>query len=224
MRVKQLSRSAKKVPKILVRRDALTRAEAQKLRDGIVEDFKAAEGRLVEAAIKLDKFVRGEGWVPLGYDTMTDWREKEMNFTQFYTLRHVLRLLEAGVSTDKIQRMSLTNIDTMVRQLPEARWKESAWQKAAADMPVTDFKAKAVAAAEEAGTVQEEIQRRGFPGPKSLVEKWDLALKVAETVDGARRIDERVDAIVSAYLNGQGGRPGKSRLQQYEELVSGKTE
>lgn len=217
-----MAKEEKKVTKVKlakpVEEPLLSKADATKLRDGMLEDFKAAGSRLVAAAVKLDKIVRGQGWKALGYDTMTDWRKAEVNFSEFYTLRNTSRLLEQGIPAARVEKMKLTNIDTLVRQLPPSEWAKETWLKAAAEMPIKQFEAKAIGEATERGTVQEEIERRGFAGPKSLIAQWDLALKVAETVDGARRLEDRVEAIVAAYLNANSQQPGKSKLQRYHEV------
>jgi len=197
----------------------LSKSEATKLRDGMLDDFKAAGSRLIAAAIKLDQIVRGQGWKALGYETMTEWREAEIKHSEFYTLRNTTRLLEQGVPPTRVEKMKLTNIDTLVRQLPSSEWAKETWLKAAAELPIKQFEAKAMGEAVERGTAQEEIERRGFAGPTSLIKQWDLALKVAETVDGAKRLEDRVEAIIATYLNSDSQQKGKSKLQRYQEVT-----
>jgi hypothetical protein len=198
--------------------DIMPVAQARQLRDGIIQDFKSAEGSLVAAAIKLDAFTRGVGWKALGYETMTEWRETEIKSTEFFRLRNVNRLLEAGVPVASVEKMKLTNIDVLVRQLPEKEWKKADWQKAAAELPVADFEKRATAEAEDFGTIQEQIERRGFAGPTSLIEQWDLALKVAEAVEGAQKLEARIETIVACYLNSDSQTEGRTKLQRYHEL------
>jgi hypothetical protein len=194
-------------------------AEAKRLRDGIIQDFKTAGASLVSAAIKLDAIVRGQGWKALGYATMTEWRTAELNFSEFFRLRNTMKLLEVGVPPAQVEKMKLTNIDTLVRQLPERDWKDTKWIAAAAEMPVSEFESRAKAEAIDVGTIQEEIERRGFAGPKSLIEQWDMALRVAEAVDGAAGLEARVEAIVACYLNSDSQAPGKTKLQRYHEIA-----
>lgn len=197
---------------------ALTKAEAQKLESGMREDFQAAEDRLVAAAIKLDKFVRGEGWKALGFAYLGEWRDARMNYTEFYQLRRVQKLLEAGVPEEKVEQMKLTNIEVMATQLTPAQWNKPEWQKAAIDLPVKDFEEKARTAAHEQGTEVEQVFRRGFVASQSAVEQWDESLRVAEAVDGATRMDNKLDAVCGTYLNSASKQPGKTRRQRYEEL------
>lgn len=195
---------------------ALSKSEAAKLRDGILEDIRSVEGRMIAAAIKLDKFVRGQGWTPLGYDSLSAWRDAEIETREFYNLRNVGRLLEAGIEPEAVEKMRLTNINTMVRSLPEKAWVQPEWKAAATELPVGAFEEKARKEAQKAGTEWEYSVRRGFALPKSLADKWDMALRVAEAVDGAARMDERIEAIVSCYLDSPSEMPGKSKQQAFE--------
>src|SRR5579885_1750422 len=196
-------------------------AEAKRLRDAIIADLRSAEGSLVSAAIRLAKFTKRQGWKALGYETMTEWREAEVRFAEFFRLRNVSKLLEQGVPAESVEKMKFSNIDMLARQLPPSEWKKPEWQKAAAEIPVAEFERRAKARAEDVGTVQEEIERRGFAGPRSLVEQYDLALKVAEAVDGAVRMEERIEIIVATYLNSD-SRGGKTRLQLYQDIAVNK--
>ena len=195
----------------------LDKAGAVALRDALLEDLHAAEHSLVAAALKLGKFRAGKGWLALGYETMTAWREREMNFSEFYKLAHVAWLLDAGVPAEAVEKMKLSNVDAMVRQLPEKLWLDPEWQLAAQELPVADFAARAEAEGEKIGTAIEAMQSRGFRAPLSLCERWDTALKVAEAVDGAVRMEQRVEAIVACYLDSDSAQPGKSRLQRFHE-------
>jgi hypothetical protein len=204
--------------KSLIARTKLTKPQAKNLRDEMIEDLRAAGDRLVRAAVKLDAFVKGKGWIPLGYKTMTEWREQEISSSEFYNLRYVNKLLVAGVPPEMVSNMKLTNIDVMVRELPQSAWLREEWQRKAIDMPVADFCAHVRAEAKEVGTVVEEMHRRGFIGPASLIKNWDLAMRVAESIDGANSMESRIDAIIANYLNSESGVAGKSKLQRYEEI------
>jgi hypothetical protein len=193
----------------------LSREAALSLQEEIRDSFRLAENLLVEAAIKLKQFLDGRGWAALGYATMTAWREAEFNFTQFYNARSVILLLEAGVSEKTVRHMPVGNVGSITHLLPEKYWKDPAWQQRAIDMGTRDFANLARAEATQAGTAPEEVFRRGFWGPQSLIEKWDLCFRVAEAVDGAKGQEQVVEALVSNYLDGASARPGKSRLQYY---------
>ena len=220
---KQLARVEEKI---------LSESEAQKLEDGIVADFGAAENALVQAAIKLERFIRGRGWQALGFETLGEWKKDRVKHCQFYQLRRVQAVFEKylsdGIPESEavriIGQMKLTNIETMATQLPPSEWTKSEWQKAAIEMPVADFERKAVAASEEAGMHVEEVFRRGFMLPRTLAEMWDQSLRVAEIVDGCEHIDAKVEAICGAYLHGAGKQPGTTRLQRYYQLRPGDTE
>lgn len=194
----------------------MSKPEAQKTQAGIIEDLKSADKSLVAAALKLGKFVTGKGWVALGYQNMTDWREKEIPFSDFYNLRNVQRLLAAGVPAERIERMPLTNINTMARQLPESELKKESWIQAAAELPVDSFAKQVKKRSEEIGMHVEDEVRRGFVVSKSLGDNWDKALKVAEAIEGATTIERRVEALVANYLTSPSPEAGKNKLQYYE--------
>jgi len=198
----------------------LSRAEAEKLQAKIVDDFRNWESSAILAAVDLDQFVRGKGWIALGYERMTDWREKEIPEADFYYLRNVLKLLSEGVPTEKIERMRITNVNTMARALPPAEWKKPVWQEAAATLPTKEFTVKAHKVSDDLGQHVEILERRGFQVAKSIAENWDLALRIAEALDGAESMERRIEAIVSNYLNSPSEAPGKNKLQAYEAMNS----
>jgi hypothetical protein len=192
----------------------LPKVAARKISDELGKLFHAAEKSLVQAAILLDKFIRGQGWKALGYKTMTLWREKEIPFSDFYNYRNAMKLLEAGVPAEQVEKIPLTNMNVITRQLPESKWSDPKLLKAA-EGPVKEFERQI--SEKESETKAEEILRRGFAGPKSLIEKWDLAMKVAEFIDHAEGQEAKIEAVVTEYLNGAYEEEGKSRLQAYEE-------
>lgn len=83
------------------------------------------------------------------------------------------------------------------------------------------FEAKVEAALEEKHLKVEGAVTRGFRIPKSLAERWDFALKVAETVDGCERMEERVEVLTATYLGSPSGKKGKTREQRFYELEKG---
>lgn len=219
-KMKKSAKQAKKAEIVKAAQVTMSRPEAQKIQAGIIEDLRSADQSLVSAALKLGRLVEGQGWRALGYKNMTDWREKEVPFSDFYNLRNVQRLLSAGVSAERIERMRLTNINTMVRQLPESKWKEESWQTAAEKLPVEKFAAQARETSEKIGMHVEELARRGFSLSASLAEKFDKALKVAEAIEGATTMEMRVEAIVANYLTSPSPMPWMNKLQYYEEKVA----
>lgn len=198
--------------------ELLCQKEAQQLQDKIVSGIHEFESSAIRLAIDLDKFIRGRGWVALGYGRMTDWREKEIPEAEFYYLRNVRRLLADGVPAEKIKAMKITNINTMARALPPEQWKNPEWQEAAAKMPTDKFFKKAHRSSDEIGWHVEVLERRGFQVSKSIAENWDVALRIAEAIDGANSMEHRVEAIVSNYLNSPSEIAFKNKLQAYEAL------
>lgn len=196
----------------------MTLREAEKTQAEIISDLKSADKSLVAAALKLDKFVRGKGWIVLGYRNMNDWREKEIPFSDFYNLRNVQYLLSEGVPAETIEKMPLTNINVMARQLPPSKWKDESWQKAAIELPIAKFSEQAHAAGEKIGMHVEDEVRRGFVVSKSLGDNWDKALKVADAIEGANTIERRIEALVANYLTSPSPEPGKNKLQYFESL------
>lgn len=215
----KLARTKAPAAEIVKRDKVLSKAEATKLQDGMTADLKAAEGRMVAAAIKLQQFRDGKGWQARGYTSETKWRIAEWNFTDFWNLRNVSRLLDAGVPAAAVEKMSITNQQAMTRYLPERCWTDKAWQQDAIEMPIADFESKAMGKANDAGLHPEALIRRGFAIPASLAEQWDLCLRVCETVDAAGPIDRRIDAIVSAYLNAPSAEPELSKLQLFYRIT-----
>jgi len=132
----------------------------------------------------------------------------------------VLKLLSEGVPTEKIERMRITNVNTMARALPPAEWKKPVWQEAAATLPTKEFTVKAHKVSDDLGQHVEILERRGFRVAKSIAENWDLALRIAEALDGAESMERRIEAIVSNYLNSPSEAPGKNKLQAYEAMNS----
>lgn len=198
----------------------LTKAQALKLEEGFLKDLTSAEQSLISAAIKLDSFVKGRGWTPLGFPTMTEWRIKKVPAAEFYNLRSVNKLIEAGVSPETVKQMRLTNMTEMTRKLPQSAWLDEAWQQDAIKLPVDTFEKKANQFAEESGQHIEEVQRRGFIGSLSLVETWDTAMKVAEIIDSAKSMESRVEAVLAEYLNSNSAVEGKSKLARYTEIMN----
>lgn len=200
----------------------LSVAEAKALEEGMKADLLASERSIIAFAKKLDKFVRGEGWKVLAdkegkpYKGLTEWREAEMPFSEYYNARAVMKLLRAGVSADQVDKMQLTNINTMVRQLPPSQWKEEKIL-AAAEGPIASFGRQATKLSNEIGMNVEEQLSRSISGPKSLIDNWDLSLRIAGTIDGCKDFESKIEAIVSTYLNSNSEIPGKTRLQLYQE-------
>lgn len=199
-------------------RSQLSRKQAQELQEKIIASFQSWESAAIRMAIDLDKFVRGKGWVALGYQNMTDWREKEIPEADFYYLRNVQKLLAEGVPPEKVEAMRITNVNTMARALPAAEWKKTEWQEAAAKMPIREFTVKAHKVSDDLGQHVEALERRGFQAPKSITDNWDLALRIAEALDRADTMERRIEAIVSNYLNSPSEMAGKNKLQAYEAL------
>jgi hypothetical protein len=218
------NKAAKKAEIVKPAPQMMSKSDAQKTQAEIISDLKSADHCLVSAALKLDKFVRGKGWVALGYKNMNDWREKEIDFADFYNLRNVQYLLAEGVPAEAIEKMPLTNINTMARQLPPSKWVEKSWQKAAIELPVARFTEQAQAAGEKIGMHVEVEVRRGFSVSKSIADNWDLALKVAELIEGANTMDARIDALAANYLTSPSPEAGKNKLQYYEETIHPKEE
>lgn len=199
----------------------LSKADAQKLQDSMIAHFEAADQNLIAAALDLAQFKGGEGWLALGYDSMTLWREEEMRFSEFYNLTNVMKLLDAGVAPERIEKLKLTNINKLVRKLPESKWTDEKTLELA-EGPIGVFKAKVDEQSEKIGMHVEALERRGFQVSKSVADSWDLALKVAEMVDGCGPMEKRVEAIVANYLNAESETPGRSRLQLYEDSTTPK--
>lgn len=208
----------------------LSKEEAGKLRDGILDDLAQSASRQIEAALKFRRFVVGRGWEALGYESLTAWREAEVRFGEFYKLRRIAELIAAGVAEKDIRAIvaarRATNLDGLYqlyrvqpKLLTEGKWVEEARQ-----LPIADFEAK----------VEKELVRRGAEPeatvpvslgqlPTGVAEKLRLALKVAEEVDGAKNKAEAVEAIAANYLNAASDEPGKSKLQRYYELEAAET-
>lgn len=195
----------------------LSAPEAQALEDGMKADLLSAEKSVIEFAKKLDVFVRGEGWKARGYKGLTEWREKEMPFSEFYNARNVMKLLAAGVPAERIEKIPLTNINTMARQLPPSQWKDETILYDAERSPVVEFENRAKARSNQLGMNVEDAVRRGFEVPKSLADNWDLSLRIAKMVDGCKEFEACIEAIVSTYLNSNSEIPDKTRLQVYQE-------
>lgn len=205
--------------KIEVSKGLLSKEEASVLRDGILDDFGDAGRSIISAAIKLRQFRMGKGWLALGYPTETEWREAEIPWQEFQNARAAIKMLDVGVEPEILERMKISNVHSMVKHLPEKKWLDPNIQAAAISETVANFDVQVRAKAETLGTLAEDWHARGWHGPASVVENWDLALKVAELVDGAKALDKRVDAIIATYLNSQSARPGLSRLQLYFEIA-----
>lgn len=202
----------------------LSHKEAEALQGQIKEGFKLWERNVISTAAAVDKFRRGRGWIALGYQNMTEWREKEIGYADFYYLRNVQKLLEEGVPAEAVEKMRVTNINTMARTLPPKEWKKPEWQEAAAKMATDKFSEKAHGASDEMGQHVELQVARGFHVAKSVADNWDLALKVAEMIDGAESMERRIEAIVSNYLNSPSESAGKNKLQAYEAMDSEEAE
>lgn len=200
----------------------LSEPEAAKLQDTIIKHFKSADQNLVAAAIGLKEFKEGKGWEALGYTTMSEWREKEMQFGKFYSLTNVMKLLDAGVSQERIEKMPLTNVDTLTRKLPPSKWTDDTVLKSA-EGPIKEFEAKVTKQSEEIGMHVEDLEKRGFKVSKSIAESFDLALNVAEHVDGCKHIEKKIEAIVSNYLNAESETEGMSKQQVYLESLKRKS-
>jgi hypothetical protein len=196
----------------------LARPQAEALQKGIIQDLKAAESSVVAAAIKLEDFKRGRGWVALGFPGMTEWRKASIPESQFYNARSAMKLLDAGVPTEDVEKMPLTNINTMARSLPESDWKKPEVLRAAQG-PIASFEQFATKRSDDVGMNVEELVGRGFRLPLGIAKNLDLALAVAETVDQLRGVDRRVEVILATYLNSASETPGRSRLQMYYDLV-----
>lgn len=198
----------------------LCKADAVKLNSEIKSGFKSYMRERAKTAEKLNEFIVGKGWLALGYQNMTDWREKEIGEGEFYYLRNMLKLLSEGVPPSVAERIPITNINTMARTLTPKEWKDEKWQKAAAEMKTDEFQEKAQKSSDEEGRHVEILDHRGFSASRSIIKNWDLALRIAETLDGADTMERRVEAIVSNYLNSPSEKEGKNKLQAYEELIA----
>jgi hypothetical protein len=196
----------------------LSETEAAKLQKTIIAHFNSADQNLIAAAVGLKEFKEGKGWEALGYSTMSEWREKEMQFGKFYSLTNVMKLLDAGVSQERIEKMPLTNVDTLTRKLPESKWTDDSILTLA-EGPIKEFDKVASKKSEEIGMHVEDLERRGFKVSKSVADNWDLALRIAETVDGCTVFEKRIEAIVSNYINAESEIEGKSKLQVYEDSL-----
>lgn len=204
---------------VMIIKGDLSRKSAEALQSAIFADFDSADKNLIAGARKLHAFILGNGWRALGYESMTAWRIQEVDARKFYGLKNVMKLLEAGVPPERVERMKLTNIDTLVRSLPPKDWKDEKILTLA-EGPVQIFSEVAEKKSAEEGMHVESLERRGFSLPKSLIDNWDLALKVAELVDGCQSLDRRVEAIIGIYLNSQSREEGLSRLQLYQSIAS----
>jgi hypothetical protein len=199
----------------------LTRPEASALSEAMKMDLASAEGNIIAFAIKLKRFIAGKGWLSLGYAGLTEYREAELSFSEFYNARAAVKLLDAGVSPDDVRRMKLSNMQTLVRQLPEAEWKDAKVIDLAQG-PIATFTQFAEKKSQEMGLAIERREPRWFRVPKSVAENWDLALNVAQYVDGCETFEQRIEAIVASYLNSESEIPGKSRLELYRQATEKK--
>lgn len=198
-----------------------TKDEALRLQEGIKQLLRVTGASLVEAAIQLDAFKKRRGWEALGYQSMTAWRTVELQASEFYTLRDVTKLLDAGVPSEIVNKMPVTNIQVLTRKLPPSAWKNKQWQQKAIDLPVATFERAATEASADIGMHVEEMQRRGFVLPVSLAEVWDDTLRAIEVLEGVRKMEQKIEMLLSEYLNGPSAMPGRSRLQRYQEIKAG---
>ncbi len=201
--------------------DKLTKSEASKLQDGIKRALRTAGQGFVEAAVQLDTFKKGRGWLALGYDTMTEWRTKEIQSTEFYNLRDVSKLLEVGVSAEVVGQMPISNIQTLVHRLPRSIWLQESWQRNAIEMSVATFEKAATTSSEERGMHVEEMERRGFVLPISLAKQWDETMRIIETLEDIRMMEQKVELLITEYLNGLSKIAGVSRVQRYGQIKRG---
>ena len=194
----------------------LTKTQALELEKGIVGDFQSAEKSVVAASLKYEKFVNGKGWVALGFPGQTEWREARIPFAEFYNARAAMKLLKAGVPPEQVEKMKLTNINTMTRSLPQSSWLDPKIQTLA-EGPIAEFAAVAGKESESIGMHVEREDVRGFKGSASLIKNWDLCISIAKLVDGCNTQEKQIEALVACYLNGNSGTPGMSRIQLYQE-------
>jgi hypothetical protein len=199
----------------------LTKPQASALSEGMKADLSTAEDRIIAFAVKLKQFIGGKGWLALGYDGLTEYREAELSFSEFYNARAAIKLLDAGVSPDDVRKMKLSNMQTLVRQLPEAEWNDSKTIDLAQG-PIAKFTEFAEKKSQEMGLAIERREPRGFNVPKSVADNWDLALRVAQFVDGCESLEQRIEAIVANYLNSESEVAGKSRLELYRQATEKK--
>jgi len=214
---KPAKKAAKKVTAIVkAEPSVLTKTQATELQNGIIADFQSAERSIVAAAVKYEKFVNGKGWVALGFKGLTEWREAKVPFSEFQNARNASKLLRAGVPAEQVDKMKLTNINTMARSLPQSSWLDPKIQTLA-EGPIAEFAAVAGKESEAIGMHAEKDDVRGFKASASIIRNWDLALSIAKLVDGCKTGEQQVEALVANYLNGNSGEPGLSRLQLYQQ-------
>jgi len=195
----------------------LSKSQAKELEKGIVADITAAEGSVVAAAEKIEAFIRGKGWKVLGFTGMNEWRDERMNFSLFYNARNAAKLLAAGVPAATVERMKLTNINTLTRKLPESKWNDEKVLELAAG-PVKEFDAKVSKQSNEIGMNVEDLVSRGFRVSVSLAESWDKAIRIARLVDGCKDIESCVEALVPrAEIEGE---MGESFMGVHARLLS----
>jgi len=194
----------------------LSRAEAAELDAGIDKDMQSANKSLIAMAIKLDQFKAGQGWKALGFLTMNEWREKKMNFSTFYNATAAMKLLNAGVPAKQVESLSLTNMNEIVRKLPQNKWTDPEILKAATGSVAT-FEKIVTQKSDEICMHIEERGVRSFSAGKSSLEKWDLAMKIAESVEGCQDAETRVEAVCAAYINSASREVGKTKQDLYWE-------
>lgn len=207
----------KETQALAVVQDALlTKPQASALSEGMKADLSTAEDRIIAFALKLKQFIAGKGWSALGYSGLTEYREAELGFSEFYNATRVIKLLDAGVEPDDVREMRLTNIEKLVKYLPPSAWKDAKTIELAQG-PIAPFARFVEEKSETMGMAVESDESRGFRVSRSVADKWDEALRVAKLIDGCETMEKMIETIVANYLNSESEVAGKSRLQVYLE-------